>query len=158
SERKRIVLRPGEHLDFGREETCDLVVGRGDRGVSHKAGRIFDADAFWWVANVSKVRSLHIYENGFGYPLFRQDLGLPKFWPLRNIEATVLVPGDRYTYSVHVRQAGASKTPFSDAAPLAPSSVCDSFTLKDEVLLTAAEHRAMVAVCARYLSPIASYE
>ena len=150
----QFAVSAGRKFRFGRDPSCDLVIGADDLGVSRRAGAFAHDGGAWRLVNLSAKRSLHVVERGFGYPVFPAAPDVPNDWELRDQHATVLVPGETYTYSIDVYQSN----PVAVGAPDSGSDVLDERSTLIDVDLTRVEHRALVGLCARYLSPIGSYE
>jgi hypothetical protein len=56
------VLTPNDELTFGRAEDCTLVIGRGDQGISRRAGQITFRAGGWWLVNASTKRPIEVID------------------------------------------------------------------------------------------------
>jgi hypothetical protein len=74
------VLRDGESLSFGRQSTCELLIGAPetpgpeDLGVSRQAGTLICAGGSIWVRNDSATQALYVHCSGRGFPRLRTPL------------------------------------------------------------------------------------
>jgi hypothetical protein len=55
-------IEPGETWSFGRDVTCDLVLGRVDRSISRRAGLVESRGDIWCLRNTSSTRPLHLVD------------------------------------------------------------------------------------------------
>jgi len=127
-------------LTFGRALSCDVVLDGDDTTISRTAGSLLHDGGSWWVRNDSSVRPLGVVD----------ELGLRSvLGPGRRmaVEAplTVTVEGGRAT---HVLQL---VPPAGPAEPAASPPGGLPTTVGEDVLVSAADRLALVALFAGYL-------
>lgn len=157
-------LDGGERMTFGRARDCTVCLDPEDTGISRVAGTVLAEQATWWLANASSTRPLAIVD----------DLGFRSVLaPGRRIAVetptTVLVDGTR-------GQHGLRLLPPEPPAPLAARSTLAASTAElatgemtaaeeaaataigAEVMVSAADRLAMIALFAGYLEEPPRYD
>ena len=127
-------------LSFGRAVSCDVVLDGDDTGISRTAGALLHEGGTWWVRNDSSVRPLGVVD----------ELGLRSVVaPGRRLAVdaplTVTVEGARAT---HVLQLVPPERP---AAGPGRADAGLPTRMGEEVLVSAADRLALVALFAGYL-------
>jgi len=132
-------------LTFGRALSCEVVLDHDDTAISRTAGSLAHESGTWWLSNTSAVRPLGVID----------ELGLRSVLaPGRRlaVEAplTVTVEGARQTHTVRLVPAAAVPAAGSPpAADPAPDGL--PTRMGGEVLVSAADRQALVALFAGYL-------
>lgn len=141
-------VTPEEPLTFGRAQDCTVCLDVDDVAVSRRAGAVEHAHGIWWVANRSATRPLSVID----------DLGLRKvLGPGQRIPVEepiwVVVDGTTGSHRLRIEVPGpVGREVPAEPAPGAPTAV------GEEVLVTAADRLAMVALFAEYLEDPPRYE
>jgi hypothetical protein len=149
---RTIVVRRDQDLRFGRDPACDIVIDADDTGVSRLAGMFEHDGERWWVVNLSTKRALHVFQAGYGYPIFPAGKDVPHQWPIQH-DTRLLVPGRWLTYELDLRA-----TPAPDRKRRKGRKYADARTTDAPVALSDAQRRAIIALCARFLMPADRYE
>lgn len=90
----RRTLAPVDTLIFGRDPSCTISFGRGDRTISRRMGMVQCRDNVWFILNLSTKRSLYISDaNGFAAPLPIASDGIPSIRAIDQPRLTVRVAG-----------------------------------------------------------------
>lgn len=127
-------------LTFGRALSCDVVLDGDDTGISRTAGALAHESGTWWLSNASGVRPLGVVD----------ELGL----------RSVLSPGRRMAVEspITVTVEGSNQThvlrllpPTPDAAGTGPAQGGLPTNMGEDVLVSAADRLALIALFAGYL-------
>lgn len=140
----------GEPFTFGRAPDCAACLDPADVAISRRAGAVEFAHGIWWVVNRSASRPLSVID----------DLGLRKLLgPGQRIPVEepvwVVVDGNAGSHRLRVEVPAAARTP-ADAQLDPPPGVATA--VGEEVLVSAADRLAMVALFAEYLEDPPRYE
>jgi hypothetical protein len=150
---QRRALTALQVLTFGRAASCTVCLDAQDRGISRLAGSVEHGAGTWWVCNRSTVRALTVVD----------DLGIRTVVaPGRRVAVTgpvtVVVEGSARRHALEVwpeRGPEPGQRPDlrrGDEADPLPTSAAG------EVVISALDRLAMVALFARYLETFPHYE
>ncbi|MGH3648207.1 MAG: hypothetical protein ACRDTM_13665 [Micromonosporaceae bacterium] len=144
-------VTPGEPFSFGRAEDCTVCLDPADATISRRAGSLEHSQGTWWLTNRSSVRPLAVID----------ELGF----------RSVLAPGRRTAVESPVRvivDAGQGSHTLRISVPVAESASGGGAaeepppgqptTIGEQVLISAADRLAMVALFAGYLDDGARYD
>jgi hypothetical protein len=137
-----------ERFVFGRSVDCTLCLDPEDTGISRIAGTVEFENDTWWISNSSTTRPLAIID----------DLGFRSVLPpQRRVavlgEKQIVIEGSRGQHSLRVEVETQRRTdPNVDQPPGVPTEV------GADVLISAADRLAMVALFAGYLEDPPRYD
>lgn len=147
-----VVLAEHERLTFGRAHDCTVCLDADDTGISRVAGSVDFDHGTWWIFNNSATRPLSLID----------DLGFRCVLPPRRRAAVesltqVIVDGTQGQHSIRVEvetppEASEGAEP-AEAKPMGTSTATGA-----EVLVSAADRLAMVALFAGYLEDPPRYD
>lgn len=149
---KRVEVREGEELTFGRSQRTTLCLDPSDLGISRVAGSVESEAGVWWLVNKSTGRPLEVVD----------DVGI----------RTVLPPGRRIavTAPITVIVEGAMRrhaltVDLPDGAGEGPEGPIPSLQVEgnptraaSDVSITPADKLALVALFTGYLEPFPRYD
>lgn len=132
-------LGHGEALSFGRSDACTIQFDPDDNGISRQSGTVEEFHGVWWVVNRSASKTLSVID----------DLGLRKVLaPGQRIPVDepvwVVADGNRGTHRLRLIRPGRGE-------PVAAQLSGVETAVGAEVLITADDRDAMVALFAEYL-------
>lgn len=141
-------VTPGEPFTFGRAEDCTVCLDPADATISRRAGSLDHSQGTWWLTNRSSVRPLAVID----------ELGF----------RSVLAPGRRTAVESSVRvivDAGQGSHTLRISVPAVPQAgpaeeppPGQPTTVGEDVLVSAADRLAMVALFAGYLDEGPRYD
>lgn len=134
-------LADGQRITFGRSRHCTVCLDPEDQYISRLAGTIESDRGIWWVSNMSSSRPLAIIDD-FG---FRSVLPPRRRTAAENTKQ-IVVDGTNGRHRLTVTLAEAR-----GAEPQPPQPAGPSTANATEVLFTATDRLALVAMFAEYL-------
>lgn len=137
----------GEPLTFGRARDCTICLAPDDVAVSRRAGAVEFTQGIWWVTNRSTSRPLSVLDDRG----LRKVLGPGQRVPVEE-PIWVVVDGGPASYRLRVEAPALAPPVRAETVAGAPTAV------GEEVLVTAADRLAMVALFAEYLEDPPRYE
>lgn len=142
----RRTLSPTDTLTFGRDPSCSISFGRGDRAISRRMGMIHCWRGVWFITNLSGKRSFDICDaHGFSVPLPISSDGAPSARAVDQPRLTIRVVGTDSDFELLLRPADVL-TKVAVNPPIDPLS-----TLAHQRRLTDNRRAALVAMARGYL-------
>jgi hypothetical protein len=147
-----IALAEHEQLTFGRARDCLVCLDPADTAISRIAGSVHFEQGTWWIANKSETRPLSLVD----------DLGFRGILPPRRRAAVegaiqVIVEGTRGQHCIRVAVEASPAAP-GDATPMADKPGGMPTATGTEVMISASDRLAMVALFAGYLEDPPRYD
>lgn len=146
-------LGEDERLTFGRARDCTVCLDPADTGISRVAGSVLAEQATWWLTNASGTRPLAIVDE-LG---FRSVLA-----PGRRIAVetptTVLVDGTRGQHGLRLLPPTPPESPAAGERTAEDEAAEAATAIGAEVMVSAADRLAMVALFAGYLEEPPRYD
>ncbi|MGH3736482.1 MAG: hypothetical protein ACRDT6_12820 [Micromonosporaceae bacterium] len=133
-------VSPGETLTFGRAEDCTVCLDPVDATISRRAGSLEHAQGTWWLTNRSSVRPLAVIDE-LG---FRSVLAPGRRTAVES-PVRVIVDAARGSHTLRVSVPATGPAATEEPPPGQPT------TVGEQVLISAADRLAMVALFAGYL-------
>jgi hypothetical protein len=147
-----VILAEDDRLTFGRSRRCSICLDPEDTGISRVAGSVEFDGGTWWIVNSSDTRPLSIVDD-FG---FRSVLPPQRRVAVEN-PTQVIVDGTRGQHSLRVVIEAPGEVSQSPSGTLDKPSGASTAT-GVEVLVSAADRLAMVALFAGYLEDPPRYD
>ncbi|MEO3813250.1 FHA domain-containing protein [Sphaerisporangium sp. B11E5] len=144
-----VELTAQDRLTFGRARDCTICLDPEDTGISRVAGAVTSEGGTWWLSNRSETRPLSVVD----------DLGFRSVLaPGRRVAVEtptkVLIDGSRHRHGLTLTPAGAGTAP----PPPVPASGTTPTATGAEVMISAADRLAMVALFMGYLEDPPKYD